>query len=376
MKKDTKNFSYLAISRTGSSLIRAGFLIFIAALMEPESYGQLAYIVSLAGAFSVVSRFGLPTTVIIYLSKGKKQLADKINLIAIISTSLASVILAFIDVYAAFLCLASSLVFLHERNQIGNQKYKEHMIAIISRNALIFVLGISLFFVAGISGIILAMAFANLIFAFPLFRKISIRSFSTEPIRENYKVILNNFGVESSQSLTKFVDKIIVGIWFGFLSLGGYYFNMQILFAIQMLSGVLHSFLISEISRGKDHRKFSFIIIIISIILTILVIIVSPFVIETFFPKYLDGIFALQILIIAAIPNAFSVILTARMQSMESTKVGYSAVLRIGSLVILIGLLGTMYGTIGFSMAVVISVTLHTAFLYFLYKKHKPINNL
>jgi len=343
--------------------------------MEPNNYGQFAYIISLAGTFSVVSRFGLPTTVIIYLSKGKKQLANNVNLIAIISTSIGSISLAFIDVYAAFLCLAMSLFFLHERNQIGNQRYKEHLISAISRNILVFVLGVSLFFVAGIPGIILGMAFANLILALPLFRKISVRSFSTEPIKENYKVILNNFGVESTQNLIKFIDKILIGIWFGFLSLGAYYFNMQILFAVQMLSSVLHSFLISEISRGKKHRKISSMIIIISTILTISGIIISPFIIESVFPKYSDGIFALQILFIAVIPNAFSAILTARMQSIESTKVGYSAVLRIGSLVILLGLFGTMYGMVGLSMAVVISVTLHTIFLYYLYKKYRPINN-
>jgi len=375
MKSDIKNFSYLAIGRTSSSLIRAGFLIFIATLLEPNDYGQLAYIISLAGIFSVVSRFGLPSTVIIYLSKGKNQLAGKINLIAIISSSLGSAILAFIDVYAAVLCLAVSLFFLHERNQIGNQKYKEHLIAAISRSVLIFVLGVSLFFVAGIPGIILGMAFANLILAFPLFRKISVRSFSIEPIRENYKVILNNFGVESSQKLVIFIDKIIIGIWFGFFSLGSYYFNMQILFAIQMLSSVLHTFLMSEISRGEKHRKISFIVVSISTILAVVGIIASPFVIESIFPKYLDGVFALQILIIAAIPNAFSSILSAKMQSMESTKVGYSAVFRIGSLVILLGLLGTTYGMVGLSMAVVISVIIHTIFLYYLYKKYRPINN-
>ena len=375
MKEDLKNFSYLAGGRAGSSLIRAVFLIVIATLMEPDSYGQFAYIISLAGTTTVVARFGLPSTVIIYLSKGKKQLADKINLIAIISTSSGAALLLFIDVYAAFLCLSMSLFFLHESNLIGEQKYKKHVKSIILRNILVTFLGISLFYVAGMHGIILGMAFANLIFAFPLFRKITIHSFSAEPIRENYKVILNNFGVESSQRLVKFIDKMVIGIWFGFLSLGTYYFNMQILFAIQILSAVLHSFLIAEIGRGKKHRKLSFIIIIISTILTILVIIVSPFVIESVFPKYLDGVFALQILIIAVIPNVFSVILTARMQLMESTKVGYSAVLRIGSLVVLIGLLGTVYGMIGFSIAVVVSEILHTVFLYFLYKKYSSIGN-
>lgn len=375
MKEGAKNFSYLAISRTSASLFRSAFLIFIATLMEPNDYGQLAFIISLAGTFSVVSRFGLPTTAVIYLSKGNHQLADRISLIAIISTSLASAVLAFIDVYAAFLCLASSLYFLHEKIQVGKQKYKKHMIVVFSKTAFTLVLELVLFFVAGVPGIIFGMAVGNLIFAFPIFREISIRSFSIKPIKENYKVILNNFGVESSQNLIKFIDKIVIGIWFGFLSLGAYYFNMQILFAIQMLSSSLHSFLLSEISRGQKHEKFSFIIVGLSVIFTVLVIIFSPFVIESVFPKYLDGVFALQIMITAAIPYAFSSILTARLQSMESMTVGYSGVIRIGSIVVLIGLLGTMYGIVGFSIAVVVSGIIHTMFLYYLYKKHKPIDS-
>lgn len=57
------------------------------------------------------------------------------------------------------------------------------------------------------------------------------------------------------------------------------------------------------------------------------------------------------------------------MQAEESTSVGYSAILRIGSLLLLIGVLGWTYDLVGVSIAIVISTILNTIILYFLYKR-------
>lgn len=63
------------------------------------------------------------------------------------------------------------------------------------------------------------------------------------------------------------------------------------------------------------------------------------------------------------------------MQAVESSKVGYSAIVRIGSLLILLSVLGNAYGLIGFSLSVLISSILNTIFLYFLYKYTKTRND-
>jgi len=57
------------------------------------------------------------------------------------------------------------------------------------------------------------------------------------------------------------------------------------------------------------------------------------------------------------------------MQATESTKVGYSAIVSIGSLLILLGFLGNEYGLVGMSIAVVISSILNVIFLFFLYRQ-------
>ena len=58
-----------------------------------------------------------------------------------------------------------------------------------------------------------------------------------------------------------------------------------------------------------------------------------------------------------------------KLQANESTLVGYSAVVRIGSLIILIPILGDMFGLIGLSLSVLFSIIFHTISLLIVLKK-------
>jgi len=91
------------------------------------------------------------------------------------------------------------------------------------------------------------------------------------------------------------------------------------------------------------------------------------------FPKYIEGVFPLQILGIAIIPMTINAILTAKLMSRESTKIGFSAVIRIGTLLGLIALLGEFYGLLGLSLAVLISIASNTIFLSILYRMTKKV---
>ena len=102
-------------------------------------------------------------------------------------------------------------------------------------------------------------------------------------------------------------------------------------------------------------------------------ILISPFFINEFFQKYSSGIPSLQILMIAIIPLTISSILNAKLQSKESTVVGYSAIVRIGSMLVLIPILGSMFDLIGLSVAVLLSIILYTISLYIIYKKSSKI---
>lgn len=184
----------------------------------------------------------------------------------------------------------------------------------------------------------------------------------------------HNFGVDVSTNLVRYVDKLLIVPILGFTTTGLYQFNIQILFGLEIIQLALHGFLLSEESSGKNHKKIQLIVIFVSVIIVIVGIILSPIIIETFFIKYVDGISSLQIVIIALIPLSFSAILNAKLQSMESKKIGYSAFVRIGSLLILIPIFGQNYGLNGLSLAYLMSAIFYVIFLVILFQKNKSSN--
>ena len=362
------NFSYVALGRIIQSAILAIFFLIFATILEPNDFGKLGYLVALAASFSVVSRFGLPQTVVVYIAKGKKLVSEQVNFLAVISACVATIILLFINQYAAFLCLAFSFFILYQHNLLGEKRYKRFLKSSIFRIALIFSISFPLYFILDIQGILLGMALGNIISSVWFVKSINFRIKSFQLLKNNYKILINNFGIDASTNLIRTLDRLLVGIIFGFLFNGIYIFNMQILFGLEILPRVLYLFLLSEESSGRKHKKINYFVVFVSGILTIIAIIFAPFIIEQFFPKYSDGIIGLQILVLSLIPTSISSILAAKLQAVESTKVGYSAIVSIGSLLILLGLLGNEYGILGLSLAVVASSILTTIFLYCLYR--------
>ena len=89
------------------------------------------------------------------------------------------------------------------------------------------------------------------------------------------------------------------------------------------------------------------------------------------FPKYQEGIFSLQIIVFSIFPLVASSIFSAKLQAKESIQIGYSAIVRIASLLILILILGNLYGLVGLSVSVLLSSTIYAIFLFILYQKVK-----
>jgi len=138
-----------------------------------------------------------------------------------------------------------------------------------------------------------------------------------------------------------------------------------------VLPSAAHLFLLSEETSKKKNNKIIIGVILISIIITLALIVVSPIIIEMIFPKFVEGIQSLQIMIISFIPLTIADILNAKLQAKDSLLIGYSAIVRIGSLMALIAVLGSLYDLIGLSIAVLISSALYSVSLYIIYNKSK-----
>jgi len=364
-----KNFSYVGIARMTTIGIGAIFYLVIAALLEPERYGELNIIIALAGTFSIISLFGLNLSTQVYNAKEKFEISRQITTLFVVFTTVAALILVVFDPLAALLCVAMSFFAMNQSSLLGLTQYKKFMIFSILKSVSFFIIPLLLYFVFGIYGIIFGMAIGNFIGSIPFFKNLSFRSFTG--LKNNFKVLVNNFGVHAGGTLPFMLDKLLIAPLFGFFIVGIYAFNLQVFFALSVLPGILFQYLVSEESTGVRHRKLSLIVVLASVILTIIVIILAPVLVPIFYPLYAEGIESLQILAITIIPMSIGVIFSSRLLGQESTRIGLTAIVRIGIMLILIVVLGEIYGLVGLSVAVLVSQCANTLFLYLLYQKNK-----
>jgi len=367
----SKNFSYLSIGQIIATGFQAGFYLIFASLLEPELYGQMSYIIAIAAIFAAVSRFGLNYSVTVYQAKSQSEIANQLNILALITTGSASLILLSINPYAAILCLGLNFFSMNQHNLLGLKKYKKQMLFAIVKSILIISFPILLYFILEIPGILIGMALSNFVGSLDYFKSLHRKVSSFQDIRKKFKVLINNFGIDASSTFPTILDKLLIVPLFGFLYVGIYQFNIQILFAFGMLPVILHAFFLSEESSGAKHKKFTYFSLIAAVLLTIVSIFVAPTVISEFFPNYKEGIPSLQIMLVSLIPLSISSILNAKMQAKESTKIGLSGIIRIISLMGLIVLLGNEFGLTGLSYAVLFSTSLYAISLYVLYLKTK-----
>ena len=256
-------------------------------------------------------------------------------------------------------------------NLLGQKRYKDFMKFALLRSLLLILIPVILYFWIDLHGILIGMAISYFICSIPFMKMLKFKINSFNKIKSNFHIVLQNFGVDLSSNLSRRIDKLLIAPLLGFASTGIYQFNLQILFGLELIPTALHSFLLSEESSGKKHKKIEFSVIVFSVIISLIVIGISPFLIEYFLPSYSDGIPSLQILVISIIPLTIIAVLNAKLQAKESTKIGFSAILRIGTLLILIMVLGQWLGLMGLSLSVLFSVIAHVVFLFILYRKTK-----
>ncbi len=365
-KKSLTHFSYIVIGRIAAIGLLALFYLILASLLEPESYGELSVIVALAGSFSIISMLGLNVSLQVNVAKKNSSVSDQINTLFVISTTIGALILLTINPIAALLCVSISLFSMNQFNLLGLKQYKNYMINAVQKSATFVVIPLILYFVLDIPGVILGMAISNFIASIPYYKTLRMKKFFE--LKKYYKVLIHNFGESASLSLPFMLDKLLIAPLFGLFIVGIYQFNLQIFFALGILPSVLGGYLLSEEASGATHKKLSYLVILGSIILAIAAIFAAPYFVNGLFPKYSDGISGLQVMVLAIIPQSVSSIFGAKLLARESTKIGYSAIVQIGSFLLLISLLGELYGLVGLGLAVLISVSANTLFLYFLYR--------
>lgn len=352
-----KDHATLTSSHFASTVINAVFWIFLASFLGPEEYGELGFLFAMAYVGQAVANLGIDRLIIVYGAK-KEQILQPAYSLALISISIVSVIFYIVtqNISVSFLIwgMQVMLIFLSELN--SKKMYAKYSQQIIIYRILIVVFALSLYQVFDIDGIILGAALAS----FPAFRWIYnfIKNEKTpiSVLRPKLKFMLNNYLSLLTVMIFAWGDKILIGPLFGFSTLGFYTFALQYAYALNAIPISLMVYLLPLEAQKIQKKKLKIYAIIISSLLALLLIVVAPYLVNTFFPNYQDSIFPMQITAIGVIPWVISVIFEASFLGREKSKFVLIATgIQTISYFLLLMILGNEFGIIGFSMAFLIS---------------------
>jgi O-antigen/teichoic acid export membrane protein len=154
--------------------------------------------------------------------------------------------------------------------------------------------------------------------------------------------------------------------------LGNYSLALQVITVFTIFTTILFKFLLTQESSGIQNKLLIRIVIIISVIISLVGIFLSPLVIPNFFPKYVDAGVAIQIMSLSIIPAAIITICTAKLLSKEKSKFVLIGGL-LGLFVLVSGILtlGSMYGTMGIAISFVLTAISKATYLGLAVKKYE-----
>jgi len=368
-KESIQGLSILGGGQIAVILLNVIFYFGFAYILGPEKYGNLAYLISIATVIPAFSRFGLGLSVITFIAKKENELKNSANLLVFVISIISSSILILIDPFIALLAFSSSIFQMQVGNYLGQRKYKTVSMSTVSRSIIWIAAAFSLYFVMELPGILLGLAIGNIALSYNYLKSLKFNVWNFSKLKTKSKIILQNFGVALQQFLPNQVDKLIIVPLFGFQTTGIFHFALQVLIALELISLTFHKFLLAEQSQEKISKRFFLLIGLFTAIIILIGIFVSPYIIESIFPQYMESIFAVQVIVFGTIPLVFISILTAKLQVMESNLVGYGVLVRVGANLSLIPLLGGLWGIIGLVIANLTSLVLLLLYLIIIYYK-------
>jgi len=375
-KESIQNLSILGSGQVIVILLGVIFYFGFAYILGPEKYGNAIYLISIATIIPTFSRFGLSLSVITFGAKKEIELEKSANLLAFVVAIITSLILVLIDPFVALLAFSYTIFQMQIGNYLGQKKYKIVSMSTVGRSIIWVVIAISLYFVMEIPGILLGMAIGNFVFSYNYLKSLKLKEWSFNKLKSRFKILLQNFGVDVQQTIPNQIDKLVIVPFFGFQITGIFHFAVQALIAVELLTLVLHRFLLAEQSSGKISKRFIFLASLTSAVIILAGIYLAPIIIENLFTEFESSILAVQMIVFGVIPLICIAILNAKLQVLESNLVGYGVVVRIGANLVLIPILGGLMGIIGLVMANLISLVLLTTFLLILYSRIRRPENL
>ena len=363
--KGLKSISQIGAATAGGNAIAAFFWIYMADFMGQEDYGELGYLLSIAGIASTISILGGQWTMSVYTAKGI-QIESSLYFISIITSTISAAVLYFlfenvgISVYVVGLVVFN--LFIAEI--LGKKQYKKYSKIFFSQKIILVALAIILYYILGVEGVLLAYGISYLVFTSKIISTLKNRDFNFELLRKRFKFWMNNYVYELSSTARNQIDILLIGPLFGFALLGNYFLGLQVLSLFLILPLIIFRYTLPEDSSGSSTKQIKIMAIVASIGLALLGIFVAPEIIPLVLPEYTDVIDLIPLLSIAIIPRTTTAMLMSGFLAKENNKyLVLGNVISISVLVLGILYFPQYFDVVGLAIAYVLGVTAQTIYL-------------
>ena len=376
MKNTLKNFKDSLIGKKGllsigfadivGSAISGLFWLYIASQLNPDAYGEVIYFISIAGLAQMVSLLGSSNVLTVYTAKNVK-IQSTLFLISILAAAISLVIITiFYNRIDAGLLAVGFVVFSLVNSVIlGKKLFVKYSKLVLSQKILTLILGIGLYFVFDVYGIIYGLALSYIPHLVVFVKEFSRTRIDFALLKPRKGFIINNYVMSLTAGLGGTVDKLIIAPVLGLALLGNYSLALQMFTMMMVFSEIVYKYLLPFDANGKSNKKIRQIALVVSIIIAILGVTILPNVVDWLFPKYVDATDAIQIMSVGVVPGTISILYSSKFLGMEKSKFVMTA--KLVSLGVMFGgflYFGPIYGAIGLAWIIVAIFTWESIFLF------------
>ena len=319
--KNNKAFSGIFTIGVGNIVggaITSFFWLFLAGILDTESYGQLSYFLAIMGITSVAASFGGAFTMQVYVSKGLK-IEAVLYFISIITSLIGAIILFFMfkDIGLSLLVIGTSVLNLYLVELLGKKLFSKHSKIYIVQKLLFVTLSLLFYFTIGFEGILIGFGLSNFVFIKHVINILRKEKLNFNIISEKKKMVFSNYLSNLVSTTRNHIDELLTVPLFGLSLLGNYFLALQLVALMYILPSLVVKYTLSEDSRGNSTRKGKGITILSSIIVSVSGALVLPELLPIFLPKFTETVLLIPILCFAAIPRTITLMLMSSFLAKE-----------------------------------------------------------
>jgi len=363
--KNFEDLSFIGIANISGSGISAILWFYLASLLGTENYGELSYLISIAGIASVLSVVGATKTITVYTAK-KIDIFSSVSIIAICSSIVISVALIIIFKNPSLSIYVIGYIFFNliTSDLLGQLRYKKYAKFFIAQKIFLVIFSIGFYYLFGINGVILGFALSFLIFSLPVIQRLKESKINFKILKQRYGFMINSYGMDITRAFSGYTDKLIIGPIFGFALLGNYHLGIQFLSLLTLIPSIVIQYTLPQDAIGNPKIKLKKITILTSTILSLIGIFVAPTIVPYFFPEFSDAVIIVQIFSIAVIPRTISTMIISKFLGILKSKL-----VVIGVIIFLIiqipsiFILGELFGIAGIAFSLVLAEVAQSVFL-------------